>query len=348
MLISMTAMCYVACFSCLLFSVHLFRSRPVNGLPCMLMAITFMVFAAQHFFLAMILNLEDAGFVAIARPSVAMTIGPLFLLFFSSAHDPDFKLEFAHILHFLPAVVICTEFLADTFVLNIDFAIITSFASYTVWIATKLNRYSRTRQHPDASDRAPFRWMAGFVVLLAIYTIFEFLIYLDAISWRSLSGSRSLLATLSLNIIVCLVVISAALQRPSQLDWLYNYGGSRSRAKLISDAECAELSTRFALLVDSESLFSRDGQSVSAIARRLGTTSRKLSESISRTYDESYLRFMNGRRVARAKELLTSRPHESMLNVMMESGFRSKSTFNEVFKNFQGQTPSEYRDSIDT
>ena len=348
MLISMTVMCYITCFSCLLFSAQLLRSRPTNRAPCLLLAATFLVLASQTFLLAMILNLDDADIFRIARPSLAMAVGPLFLLFFSSTVDPSFKLKPSHAIHFVPLLIIALELLTETFVLNIDYSIIASFAFYTVWTATKLNHSSNTYQHLGPRKEAAFKWMVGLVVLLATYTLCEVLIYLDVIDWQSLSNSESLLATLSLNVLVCIIALSAALQRPSPFDWLYTYGSTNSRPFAISNTECHDISSRFASLVDSEVLYTREGQSVTAVARRLGISSRALSESIKRTYGESYLSFMNRRRATKAKELLESTPRRPMFDVMMDSGFRSKSTFNKVFKEFQGQTPSEYRDSVET
>ena len=54
---------------------------------------------------------------------------------------------------------------------------------------------------------------------------------------------------------------------------------------------------------------------------------------------------MNSYRIAKAQELLASpdSAHLNLLGIAMESGFRSKSVFNEVFKKVTGKTPSEFR-----
>jgi transcriptional regulator GlxA family with amidase domain len=38
--------------------------------------------------------------------------------------------------------------------------------------------------------------------------------------------------------------------------------------------------------------------------------------------------------------------HYSMLGIAFECGFSSKSTFNSVFKQITGKTPSEYKNTI--
>jgi AraC family transcriptional regulator len=55
--------------------------------------------------------------------------------------------------------------------------------------------------------------------------------------------------------------------------------------------------------------------------------------------------YINGRRVARAQELLRQ-PQTRVSAVCYAVGFRDLSNFNRVFKRLAGQTPREYRRSV--
>jgi AraC-like DNA-binding protein len=64
----------------------------------------------------------------------------------------------------------------------------------------------------------------------------------------------------------------------------------------------------------------------------------------------SFYDLINRYRVAKAQELLRSptAAHLNLLGVAMESGFKSKSVFNEVFKKNTGLTPSQFRSTKTT
>lgn len=87
--------------------------------------------------------------------------------------------------------------------------------------------------------------------------------------------------------------------------------------------------------------------SVESLARRLSLPERTLSRILNQHFGKNFFEFINHYRVEEAKRLLASdeHAHSSMLHILAESGFTSKSTFNAVFKKQVGQTPSQYRRS---
>jgi len=87
--------------------------------------------------------------------------------------------------------------------------------------------------------------------------------------------------------------------------------------------------------------------SMESLARRLSLPERTLSRILNQHFGKNFFEFINHYRVEAAKRLLDSEEYagRSMLDILAESGFTSKSTFNAVFKKQVGQTPSQYRKS---
>lgn len=81
------------------------------------------------------------------------------------------------------------------------------------------------------------------------------------------------------------------------------------------------------------------------LADKLSISSRMLSTIINRHFNRNFFEFINYYRVECAKELLVSdaNKNQTILDIMAEAGFNSKSASNRFFKKFAGMTPSEYR-----
>lgn len=81
------------------------------------------------------------------------------------------------------------------------------------------------------------------------------------------------------------------------------------------------------------------------LAERVQISPRLLSAIINRYFKQNFFEFINYHRVERAKELLTSEKfrNHTILDVMAEAGFNSKSASNRFFKKFVDMTPTEYR-----
>lgn len=81
------------------------------------------------------------------------------------------------------------------------------------------------------------------------------------------------------------------------------------------------------------------------LAKRLSLPERTFSRILNQHFGKNFFEFINAYRVEEAKRLLVmpEKQHLTMLDVLAEAGFSSKSTFNAIFKQQTGQTPSAYR-----
>ncbi len=84
---------------------------------------------------------------------------------------------------------------------------------------------------------------------------------------------------------------------------------------------------------------------IAALADEIDIPKRKLSELINDYYDQNFVDFINTYRINSAKERLMNpkNPGETILEVLYEVGFNSKSSFNTAFKKKTGITPSEFK-----
>jgi len=73
-----------------------------------------------------------------------------------------------------------------------------------------------------------------------------------------------------------------------------------------------------------------------------------LSEVLNQYYKKNFFTFINEFRVEEVKSRMKEKENEhlTLLAIGLDSGFNSKTTFNTIFKQYTGKTPSEYRSSI--
>jgi AraC-like DNA-binding protein len=82
------------------------------------------------------------------------------------------------------------------------------------------------------------------------------------------------------------------------------------------------------------------------MARDLSIPPHHLSQVLNTKLNNNFYNFINSYRVNEAKKLLKSTEHRDtrILEISHMAGFKSKSVFNAVFKEFTNLTPKEFRD----
>ncbi len=98
-------------------------------------------------------------------------------------------------------------------------------------------------------------------------------------------------------------------------------------------------------LMDKEKLFLDPDLTLRDLSIRLKIHYNYISQIINEHFGMSYNDFINKYRVEEVKNRLADPAYKNktVLEIMYETGFYSKSVFNTAFKKFTGMTPSEYR-----
>lgn len=105
------------------------------------------------------------------------------------------------------------------------------------------------------------------------------------------------------------------------------------------DARIVEL---VAALMRQKALFRDPDLSLNRLARQAGIPARQISAAINRVQNRSVSQMVNEYRIAEARRLLKE-SDLAVTQVMLESGFQTKSNFNREFLRATGMTPSDWR-----
>ena len=98
-------------------------------------------------------------------------------------------------------------------------------------------------------------------------------------------------------------------------------------------------------LMVKEEIYTDPGLNMTVLAGRLDLSNGYVSQIINQKEGKNFFEFINGYRVnnVKAKIIDPAYDHYTLLAMAQDAGFKSKSTFNSVFKRMTGKTPSQYK-----
>jgi len=122
------------------------------------------------------------------------------------------------------------------------------------------------------------------------------------------------------------------------------------KRKLIPDSDLVKYKSKLSELMRIQQPYIDSELNLIKLAELINMTPHQLSYIINTGFNENFFRFVNNYRVGKAKELLLKEEMNklSILGIAFESGFNSKTSFNNTFKKITGLTPSEFKKSGST
>lgn len=188
-------------------------------------------------------------------------------------------------------------------------------------------------------------WLRGFAVAPLFSLVpFAYVALSPSASAGLAHGSALPFVILAAAMVGLIYLFSLLVLLAPNVPWHWPHGHPRAGSGV--DAECAWIAgaVRRRLV---EGAYRDPDVKRSVLADELGVTPNRLSFVVNQVYGESFPELMNRCRIDYFTRRVVNHAldEQTILDLALESGFRSKSTFNRVFKEHVGVTPSQFADA---
>jgi len=117
-----------------------------------------------------------------------------------------------------------------------------------------------------------------------------------------------------------------------------------ARARLDPEVR-ARIRRKLETAMTSGALYADSLLSLRKLCAELKENAHAVSQVINQDLQSNFYELVNRHRIERAKQFLRESPDKTVLEIALEVGFNSKSTFNTAFRRYVGMTPTEFRAS---
>ncbi len=111
----------------------------------------------------------------------------------------------------------------------------------------------------------------------------------------------------------------------------------------IEDAEADRVYSALEQLMNEEKLFVNNDLFLKNAAQKLKVSNLQLSEVLNIHQGKTFSQYIKEKRINYSLELLESKPSMTVLDIALECGFNSKSSYYAAFQKMIGETPLQYR-----
>ena len=211
-----------------------------------------------------------------------------------------------------------------------------------------INYRKEIKNYFSSIEKLNLTWMlyvvgAFFIMWMVDLSNFIF----SDLNFLSPSGQSYLtFISLMINFVFAILIFYKAIQHPEIFTGLaeaekpQKYEQSR-----LTDNEKKEYLQKLEYYFSSERPYLNPELTISEVAQNLSVSTKYLSQVINESLGKNFYDFINSYRIEEAKKQLneTNDSKKTVLEVLYESGFNSKSAFNTAFKRQTGYTPTQYR-----
>ncbi len=305
--------------------------------------------------------------------AIFLLYGPIFYFYVSFITAEKENLKRKDLLHFIPFIVfslILTGIFIHIAVTGLEnlkesedtkgeiiFSAITNISFYLqvlvyIFFSRKaMNRYKkRILQSFSDIHKISCRWLSILIYVISFIWAATFFSTLCSIMFSETA------AGITLNIFFVAVVIMFfsigyfILLMPDVYGKIHSEikedsaKNEKYKKNFIEDKKKKEYISKINKALKEDKLYLESEITIKQFSESAGVPSHHLSQILNDAFGKNFYTFINESRVEYAAQLLSENPSANILSVCFQSGFNSKSVFNDVFKKFKGFTPSEFRE----
>lgn len=361
----LSTLIFVFAFQAIILSVLLVLKKPRRQANLFLALLVFF-FALMAFNIALInaLIAEDSFHIfRYFQLELLFGMGPALFLYTKSITNQSYRFFGRQYLHFLPVVLefifyrtafyrlgadgLYTDpphpytkiYLAEQWLGIISVSVYTILSLRQLYIHQRVikQQYSNLENRSMSWLRIPTFFYAGYWILWNVLT------EIDRFAFdRGLRDAYFLPAFLGLSVVSCWIGFKGYLK--TQSDTSINSQAYR-KIDLKVDPNETEKITK---LMEKQQPYLDPELDLSQLARLLEMKPKQLSATINQTFQKNFYDYVNSFRIEAFKRRLEKADHQhlTLLGLAYECGFKSKSTFNQVFKKMVGTTPRDYAKNL--
>jgi len=218
---------------------------------------------------------------------------------------------------------------------------------YTLLTIKMINQYqTKAKQTLSSYNPDIFKWLWALIIfVVSTWVLFIFFNFISRI--QSINTLGYFLLVLMVYFIAIIHWRNPSLFHIKQLAAQLETQSSNKPSEDLIDQE-----TRSSILrsvqeqVKEQTLYRNSEITLAILAEEIGVSPHYLSETLNQHSGKNFNRFINEYRVAEVCQQLEQKSERKLLDLALDAGFSSKSSFNAIFKKLTGQTPSQYRQSL--
>ena len=355
-----------------LFGILIFSTKRPRHLSFVLLTIWMVVIAI--FLGARLLPFEVVEYFKPGIFPLMFLTGPLLYFYVSSLAVENFRLKPIHLLHIIPFLLVSIHRsniqvvpiagppgLTDNpnYIYNkiyYSFLIISVFVYWFLGLDLILkHRKNIPLYFSNYSGKNTLSWLIFVLTLFLALFIVNFSIFFvqNVLElWIFRLPSLSFDLTLFTFIMIYFGMNQSAIYEKEKVqsnDYVQNDPTNSRESKYIGsaldDEELSVLTETVIKYLRNKKPYLNPEYSLQMMVVDLNISRHKLSQVINRSQKKNFYKFINEFRLEEVKEMLVdpAYAHYSVLGIAMECGFNSKTSFNRIFKEETGFTPTAYK-----
>ncbi len=339
------AILLLICFQALIFALILLIDKGPKQWSNRLLAIFLLVLGGQMFAIMILDWISIPDFSDRWACVFGFHYGPLLFLYTLSLMYQDFQLRLIHLLHLAPGILLLIlAAIGIPLCGQIGWLIYLILIGYVAWTILRLIRYRKVLKATQSLNKSiELKWLQWMILLFTLILCADILdqFFLSMDIYPGIS-----MVHLSLLVLVVSLYVNG-IRQPQLFLGIHKIDeGLVEQASLKKGRDFDH--NRLQLLsehLETTHPYLDPYLSLKDLAEQLDIPPRQLSNLINQGLGKNFMTLINEKRIALAQQRLLDPKHQekTILEIMYEVGFNSKSSFNTLFKKHTGLTPTSYR-----
>lgn len=316
-----------------------------------------------------ILKFGDNIYFFLISSSGFFLLAPLLYLYVKSLCYKDFTIKTSDLLHLIPLALLILYNTFSSYILSSatydDSSILYSICIinhgkifwtsnliqilfYIIAMLHTLHDYRvKLRDQYSSIEKINLNWLHSLLILIIFHWLF--------VTSRSILSNinindETLLSLLDLFSITIFLVYTTILVIKG-LGQLKIFPGIKEYPKYatskLTNTDIQKYGQQLIIIMQTQKLYLSPTLTIVDLSEKLSIPVWHLSQVINEYFNQNFFNFVNGFRIEEAKQLLldSSNGRKTVLEILYEVGFNSKSAFNTAFKKHTNMTPTEYKNS---